>query len=166
MQILFSVFYLVFQGSKELLKFISPSLLSVVGWSWWVCDHPAGRTEGTASPWRFQWRCRCGTLFLRCRRRSGPLRSLSRSPYNGQRRLRLGAGVELVCAAPQDPVALLWAHGEPAMTLGVGGGKSHAPVAVVGYVHLPVVAATAVALPAEHTGPGVESLRAVGQVGL
>lgn len=61
--------------------FISPSLLSVVGWSWWVCDHPVGRTGGTASPWRFQWRCRCGILFLRCRRRSGPLRSLSRSPY-------------------------------------------------------------------------------------
>lgn len=49
------------------------------------------------------------------------------------------------------------------MTLGVEGGHSLALVAVVGYVHLPVVAAAAVALRAEHTGPGVESLGAVGK---
>lgn len=88
-----------------------------------------------------------------------------RHEADGQRRLRLGAGVELVCAAPQAPVALLWGHGEPAVTLGVAGGQSHAPVAVVGYVHLPVVAATAVALPAQHAGPAVEAMGAVRQLG-
>ena len=83
-----------------------------------------------------------------------------------QRRLRLGAGIEVIGAAPQHPVALLRGHGEAAATFGLGGGHSNAPVAVVGYVDLPVVAAAAVALPAQHGGPGVESLAAVGLVGL
>ncbi len=90
----------------------------------------------------------------------------SRHEADGQHRLWLGAGVELLRAAPQDPVALLWGDGEPAVTLGVCGGQSHAPVAVFGNVYLPVVAAAAVALPAQHTRPAVEALGAERQVGL
>lgn len=90
----------------------------------------------------------------------------SRHEAGGQCRLRLGAGVEMVRAAPQDPVAVPRAHGEPAVPLGAGRGHSHAPVAVFGDVHLPVVAAAAVALPAQHAGPAVESLQAGRHVGL
>lgn len=73
----------------------------------------------------------------------------------------LAAGVEFVRAAPQHPVALLWHHGELPVPLRVSGGHAHAPVTVIGYVHLPVMAAAAEALPAEHTGPFVEALGAL-----
>lgn len=68
-------------------------------------------------------------------------------------------------AAPQGPVARLGGHGEAAVAFGVARGQPYAPVAVVGELHLPVVAPPAVALPAQHAGPAVEPLRAVGQVG-
>lgn len=72
----------------------------------------------------------------------------------------------MVRASPQHPVAQLWAHGEAALPLGVGGRHPDAPVAVVRYVHFPIVAPAAVALPAQHAGPAVEALGGVGQVGL
>lgn len=64
-------------------------------------------------------------------------------------------------ASPQDIVALLGGHREVALPLGVGGGQADPPVAVVGDVHLPVVAAAVVALPAQHAGQAVESLGAL-----
>lgn len=84
----------------------------------------------------------------------------------GQLRLGLGAGVEVVGASPQGPVAPLRGHVQVAFPLRVGGGQADPPVAVVGDVHLPVVAPSAVALPAQHAGPAVEALGVVGQVGL
>lgn len=41
----------------------------------------------------------------------------SRHEVDGQQCLRLGADLELVRAAPQGPVSVLWGHGEPALTL-------------------------------------------------
>lgn len=84
----------------------------------------------------------------------------------GQLRLGLGAGVEVVGASPQGPVAPLRGHVQVALPLRVGGRQADPPAAVVGEVHLPVVAPPAVALPAQHAGPAVEALAVVGQVGL
>ena len=83
----------------------------------------------------------------------------------GQRHRRGShAGEELVPAAPQYPVALLRRHRELATAFGVGGRHAYAPLPGVGDVHLPVVASTAVALPAGDGGSNVEALRAVGEV--
>lgn len=109
---------------RGVLRGLSSQRRCVVARSSWACGHPAGRTEGTASLWRFRWRCRCATLFLRCRRRSGPLRSLSRSPYVWARCRRAGATPawcrhrsDLCCAtAPSSPASGSWGSGRCAWT--------------------------------------------------
>lgn len=82
----------------------------------------------------------------------------------GQCRLRLGAGVELMCTPPQGPVAFAGAHGEAPVTFRGARGHSDPPITIVGQVHLPVVAPAWVTLPAQHAGPAVVALRAVWKV--
>ena len=111
-------------SGKSRSQGLSSQRLCVAAWSSWVCGHPAGRTEGTASPWRFRWRCRCATLFLRCRRRSGPLRSLSRSPYVWARCRQAGVtlawcrhrSVSCCATAPSSPASGPWGSGRYAWT--------------------------------------------------
>ena len=90
---------------------------------------------------------------------------VSRRHRQGQRgRLGLGAGVELLRAPPQRPVAAARRHGDAPAAFGVDGGHAHPPDAGVGDVHLPVVAPAAVALPPRDPRPAGEALRAVGEV--